>query len=460
MGEILWQPDPERIRRSRMYRFLNWVNESFSRDFSIYAELHRWSVTELEQFWEFYRAGSGIHFHRGPDRVLSSHSMPGARWFEGAELNYAENLLTGDPDRTAILSKVENRPLTTLTYRELAHRARQFAAALEKLGIRAGDRVAGYLPNISETVIAMLGTAGIGAVWTSCSPDFGPQGVCDRLGQVDPALLVCTDGYFYNGKTFSVTDSVKTLATRLPGLKHVVVVPFLEEGSPAGGLDNLPVTLWPEFLNSRSRENFQFQPFPFNHPLFILYSSGTTGLPKGIVHGAGGTLLQHHKEHALHTDIGSEDVVFFYTTCGWMMWNWLVSALAQKAAIVLYEGSPSYPNLNVLWDLIDETGITMFGTSPKFLSQNIKMGIQPSRHSRFPTLRTVLSTGAPLDAQCFRWVYKNVKEDLQLSSISGGTDIISCFMLGNPMLPVQCEEIQSLGLGMDVAALDENGRSV
>lgn len=459
MHEILWQPDNERIQRSRMFRFLETVNETFSLQISNYSELHRWSVEELETFWELYRKYSGIHFHHAPRETLSSLKSPGARWFEGAKLNYAQNLLTGPADKTALFSKIEGRPLTTLTYSELEQQAKRFGTALLQLGVRPGDRVAGFLPNIPETVIAMLGATAIGAVWTSCSPDFGPQGLKDRFGQVEPSVLVCADGYFYQGKSFPVLDTINALVQEAQDLKHIVIVPFMDPEMDQARVEFSETSLWRNFINV-DPSGFRYQSFDFNHPLFIMYSSGTTGLPKCIVHGTGGTLLQHHKEHALHTDIGPEDVVFYYTTCGWMMWNWLISALAQQSAIVLYEGSPGFPDLYALWDLIDEVGITVFGTSPKFLSQNIKNKIVPSERSNFRTLRALLSTGSPLDAECFRWVYRNVKADLQLSSISGGTDIISCFMLGNPMLPVRCEEIQCLGLGMDVKALDPEGRPV
>ncbi len=442
-----------------MFRFLQSVNETFSLQLNTYLELHRWSVQELEAFWEYYRTYSGIQFSRPPDKILSTRSMPGARWFEGAELNYAQNLLADSSEKTAIISKVEGRLLTTLSYSDLAQQVRRFGAALLELGVQPGDRVAGFMPNIPETVIAMLGTTAIGAVWTSCSPDFGSQGLKDRFGQVEPSVLVCSDGYFYNGKSFPVLDTVNALVHEAKHLKRVVVVPFMDPAMDPAQVEFSETSLWDDFLKLDASQ-FSYQPFAFNHPLFVMYSSGTTGLPKCIVHGAGGTLLQHHKEHALHTDIGPEDVVFYYTTCGWMMWNWLVSVLAQKAAIVLYEGSPGFPDLHALWDLIDEANITVFGTSPKFLSQNIKTGIDPSKRLGLSTLRTILSTGAPLDEECFRWVYHHVKSDLQMSSISGGTDIISCFMLGNPILPVRCEEIQCLGLGMDVVSLNGKGQPV
>jgi len=456
MDTILWQPGKERVEQSGMFYFLQAVNREFSQRMTTYAELHQWSIEHLEEFWEFYRKYSGIRFSRSPDAILSSRPMPEARWFQGAELNYAENLLTASSEAIAVISKVEGQPGTSLTYGELAVQVKRFASSLLQRGVQPGDRVAGLLPNIPETLIAMLGTSAIGAVWTSCSPDFGPQGVRDRFGQVQPRVLVCTEGYTYNGKTYTVTETLNAVLPDITSLNHIVVVPFFKGSLKKNLLQFDSVFSWEQFVGTQEPEEFSFHQVPFDHPLFIMYSSGTTGLPKCIVHGTGGTLLQHHKEHALHTDIGPKDVVFYYTTCGWMMWNWLASVLAQQATIVLYEGSAGYPDLNALWNLIDEVGITVFGTSPKFISQNIKMGMNPSRLSEFPSLRTLLSTGSPLDQECFHWIYKNVKKDVQVSSISGGTDIISCFMLGNPMLPVRSEEIQCLGLGMDVVALDDN----
>ncbi|MCF8721423.1 acetoacetate--CoA ligase [Nitrospina gracilis] len=460
MNPILWRPSKQRVRHSHMARFLKGVNREFGLHIHDYATLHRWSVKRLEQFWEYYLRQSGIDLTRPPKQTLSSRTMPGAVWFDGAELSYAANLLKGPGNKTAIISRSETRPTTHMTFDTLRHQVACFASALRRAGVEKGDRVAGYLPNIPETVIAMLGTAAVGAVWTSCSPDFGLQGVLARFGQVEPKVLVTVDGYTYNGKAHSLDDRIKQLVPQIKGLCDVVLVPYLNEQYDLSKLDLPSAVPWSEFAREGGDVELRFDPVGFNDPLFILYSSGTTGLPKGIVHGAGGTLLQHHKEHALHTDIGPEDVVFYYTTCGWMMWNWLVSALARQATIVLYEGSPAYPSIDVLWQLVEETGCTVFGTSPKFLAINREQGKVPGKTADLSSLKAILSTGSPLDREGFRYVYRAIKKDVQLSSICGGTDIISCFMLGNPILPVREEEIQCLGLGMDVAAFNAENQPV
>lgn len=460
MSEILWQPTLQQVQQSRMFGFLQAVNEKYSLNLETYLELHAWSVQNLTDFWEFYNQYSRIQYRQNAKEVLSSRTMPGARWFEGAKLNYAENLLTAPPGKPAIISKTEGKPLTRLTYGQLSGEVAKFAQALKDVGIQPGDRIAGYLPNIPETVIAMLGASSLGAVWSSCSPDFGVQGVKDRFGQIEPRILICVDGYTYNGKEISLLDTINVISNEVHSLEHIVIIPFSGASFTKEQVTFGSVYTWEEFVEKRGSPNLEFQPVPFNHPLCILYSSGTTGLPKCIVHGTGGTLLQHHKEHALHTNIGPEDVVFYFTTCGWMMWNWLVSVLAQQATIVLYEGCPSAPSLRVLWELIDEAEITLFGTSPKFLTQNQKQNLVPKDVGHLRSLRAVLSTGSPLDKENFHWVYKNVKPDVQLSSICGGTDIISCFMLGNPILPVRDGEIQCLGLGMDVVSLDEKNSPV
>jgi len=460
MSKILWKPRPQQIKQSRMYRFLQAVNQHYSLDMKTYPQLHAWSIKNISEFWKFYSRFANIHFHKTAQKILSSRSMPGAQWFVGAELNYAENLLQASADKTAIISKVEGQPIWRTTYGRLFDEVVKLASAFKEAGIKPGDRIAGFLPNIPEAVVGHLAASAMGAVWSSCSPDFGRQGVKDRFGQIKPRVLICASGYHYNGKYFSVLETINAIAGEVKSLTHIILVPF---PAPASRKDNInfpSVFTWEEFVGGGAAPHFRFQPFPFSHPLCILYSSGTTGLPKCIVHGAGGTLLQHHKEHALHTDITSEDIVFYFTTCGWMMWNWLISALAQQATIVLYEGSPSHPTLETLWQLIEETKITIFGTSPKFLAFNQKQNLVPKKFVDLQSLKAMLSTGSPLDAESFRWVYENVNQQIRLSSISGGTDIISCFMLGNPMLPVRTEEIQCLGLGMDVVALDGQNRPV
>ena len=461
MNPILWQPDEERVKRSRMYRFLKTVNQTFELRLSSYAELHAWSVANLEDFWDFYRRWSGIRFSCEADETLSSRLLPGAHWFSGATLNYAENLLKDAPaDKPALIGQVEGEPLQTMTYGELRQQAAAFAGGLRAAGVGPGDRVAGFMPNIPQTVAAFLGTASIGAVWTSCSPDFGPTGALDRIGQVNPKILVTVPAYAYKGKRRDLTATLEFLAGKISGLSRIVMVPFQDVVPSSPLVSDVPLSSWDEFLRDAPGDTAEFLQVPFEHPLCILYSSGTTGKPKCIVHGTGGTLLQHHKEHALHTDIGPDDVVFYFTTCGWMMWNWLVSVLAQQATVVLYEGCPGYPDLSALWKLVDNAGITVFGTSPRFLNQCSQAGLKPGREHRLHTLRCVLSTGSPLDRACFRYVYSDIKQDVQLASISGGTDIISCFFLGNPLLPVREEELQCIGLGMDVKALDSHGRPV
>ncbi len=454
MNPILWQPDEKRATRSHMHRFLEAVNEAFGLQLSSYSDLHSWSIRNLESFWDFYRRYSAIRFSREPDEILSSRVLPGAHWFTGARLNYAENLLKDAPaDKPALISQVEGGLPQSMTYGELRQQVAAFANGLKRVGVGPGDRVAGFMPNLPQTVVAFLGTASVGAVWTSCSPDFGPSGALDRIGQVNPKILVTVPACQYKGKPQDLSTTLDVLTRKISSLTQVVLVPFPGSVSSTPTPCHVPLCSWEDFLQSSSPVSMEYLQVSFEHPLCILYSSGTTGTPKCIVHGTGGTLLQHHKEHALHTDIGPDDVVFYFTTCGWMMWNWLVTVLAQQATVVLYEGCPGFPDLSALWKLIDTTGITVFGTSPKFLTQCSQAGLKPGREHRLDTLRCILSTGSSLDRACFRYVYRDVKPDVQLASISGGTDIISCFFLGNPLLPVREEELQCIGLGMDVAAL-------
>ena len=456
MALPLWEPAPEDVRRSNMTRFADYVARKHGRSFETYDELYAWSITNIAQFWEAVWNRSDIIHSQAYSQVLSSLEMPGAKWFGGARLNFAENLLRHRDQKTAIIHQRENADTVRLSYRDLYRQVAACAAGLKQLGVKRGDRVAAFIPNIPEAVIAMLATTSIGAMWSSCSPDFGPQGVLDRFGQIKPKVLIAGDGYSYNGKQHDSCGRIQEITRAIPEVEEVIVVPVLGDRMPSGKTRTMT---WQELL-SEPAASVVFEQLPFDHPVYVMYSSGTTGVPKCIVHGAGGTLLQHYKEHALHTNLNTGDVILYFTTCGWMMWNWLVSSLQVGAAIFLYDGSPTWPDGKVLWRALEREKVNVFGTSPRFLTYCQKEGLRPGEEFDLPELRIVLSTGSPLTAENFEWVYGAVKKDVQLSSISGGTDIISCFMLGNPNLPVYSEEIQCRGLGMKVEAFGDNGQSV
>jgi acetoacetyl-CoA synthetase len=452
----LWVPSDERIAHANLTKFTDLARRLTGKEFKNYDELYEWSITDIASFWEVIWKISGTIHSEPYEAVLTNPVMPGAIWFEGAKLNFARNLLRFRDDGLAIVAWGEDRLPMRMTYAQLYRQVAACADGLKKLGVTVGDRVAGFLPNTPEAVIAMLATTSLGALWSSCSPDFGVYGVLDRFGQIEPKVLISADGYRYGGKVFDCVDRVREMIVRIPSIERVVIIPHVADGREAF----VPKSMaWSALLDSEPAE-IEFVDRPFNHPVYIMYSSGTTGAPKCIVHGAGGTLLQHYKELVLHTDLCREDVICYYTTCGWMMWNWLVSSLQVGATVFLYDGSPSYPNIETLWRAIDSERISILGTSPKFLSACQQAGLKPKQQFHLGTLRTILSTGSPLSAENFSWVYKNVKADLQLSSISGGTDIISCFMLGNPLLPVRSEEIQCRGLGMKVETYDPAGRSI
>ncbi|HUD96765.1 MAG TPA: acetoacetate--CoA ligase [Woeseiaceae bacterium] len=449
---VIWTPDEQRRRRSAMYRFMRDNGQPE------YNALHRWSIENPEDFWSALVRFCGVNFDRDADSVLQQPGdMTTARWFTGARLNFAEQLLRCHPDeRVALVFRGENGARRETTYGELRAAVANVAAGLDSAGVGKGDRVAAFVPNCPEAVIAMLAAASRGAIWSSCSPDFGINGVADRFGQIEPKILFCADGYYYGGKYCDSMPTVRGLVEGIGSIERVVIIPF--SGREPAARDDLPATEWAEFAVPDAA--LTFASLPFDHPLYILYSSGTTGVPKCIVHGAGGTLVQHLKEHVLHCDIGPDDRLFYFTTCGWMMWNWLASGLAAGATLVLYDGSPFYDDGRVLWTMAAEEKITVFGTSARYIAAQEKAGLHPGRDFDLASLKSVLSTGSPLAPASFDYVYDAISADVQLSSITGGTDIISCFATGNPLLPVRRGEIQCLALGMDVAIFDDDGNPV
>jgi acetoacetyl-CoA synthetase len=443
----LWTPSPERAAGTELARFMKLAGKSS------YEELHRWSIGHGADFWELVWRFCQVRGDPGPRRVTEPERMPGARWFPEGRLNYAENLLRERGASEAIVFWGEDRIKRRITHQNLHRLVSRLAQALADAGVKKGDRVAGYLPNVPEATAALLATASLGAVWSSCSPDFGVQGVLDRFGQIEPKILLCADGYLYGGKEFDSQEKASQVLEALPSVEECVVVDYLGIPAKAG-------TPLIDFLEPFDPQEIKFEPVEFNHPLYILYSSGTTGVPKCIVHGTGGSLLQHLKEHRLHSDVKPGDRLFYFTTLGWMMWNWLVSGLASGATLLLYDGSPFVGRGRILFDFADAEGMTHFGTSAKFIDAIAKTGLKPKESHRLEKLRAILSTGSPLAPEGFDYVYANVKDDVCLSSISGGTDIVSCFVLGNPIGPVWRGEIQAKGLGMAVEVFDEQGKSI
>ena len=463
MDQPLWQADKQRIARANLTCFMDRLRARHDLSLKDYAALHAWSLEEPEQFWSEVIHFTDVKIELGEGPVLRHpECIHKAEWFPEAKINFAENLLRFCDDQPALISASENGLLRNISYRELHEEVARIAAGLRQIGIEPGDRVAAFMPNLPETVIAMLASASVGAFFSSCSPDFGITGVMDRFGQIEPKVLITADGYFYAGKTIDSMSSIVEVLQKLPSVYIVLVVPYIGTQPNIKNLQSAKISarviLWSQFGSANTE--LTFIRLPFAHPLYILYSSGTTGSPKCIVHGAGGTLLQHLKEHILHVDLHRNDRLFYFTTCGWMMWNWLVSALATGATLILYDGSPLHPDPGVLWRLAQDQQITVFGTSPKYIKSLEKANYNPREHVSLPRLRTVLSTGSPLSAESFDFIYREVKSDLQLASISGGTDIVACFCLGNPIAPVYRGEIQCAALGMATDVVDAQGHSV
>jgi len=458
MDQPLWTPSAAEVRESNIAAFLAFIDEHYGQALPDYPALYRWSLDSAEDFWTAVWDYCGVIAQsRGSVVVRDAGAMPGAQFFPDAKLNFAENLLRRRDEGVAIVFRGEDRVTAELTWAELYNAVSRMAQAMRAQGVVTGDRVGGYLPNMPETIIAMLAAVSIGAAWSSCSPDFGVQGVVDRFGQIAPKLLVTTDGYFYNGRTIDTLGNLPGILAEVPSVERVVVVPYVSE-HPA--LGNLPAVTWDAYVEGFSSSEITFEQLPFNHPLYIMYSSGTTGPPKCIVHGAGGTLLQHLKEHVFHADVRRDDRVFYFTTCGWMMWNWLVTGLAAEATLVLFDGAPFHPDARTLFDFADDVGINIFGTSAKYIDAVKKSGLRPRETHDLSTVRAILSTGSPLVAESFDFVYEDVKRDVRLSSITGGTDIIGCFAQGAPVLPVWRGELQCLALGMATNVFNDAGRPV
>jgi len=447
----LWTPSPERVEAANMTRFLAQVNRHHGLDLTDYDALYRWSIDEKEAFWTEVWDFCGIIGERGERVLIDGDRLEQAQWFPDARLNFAENLLRRKDDAVAICFRAEDQVEYQLSYAQLHEQVASVAAWLKSQGLQPGDRVAAYLPNIPEAVVAMLAATSLGAVWTSTSPDFGADSVIDRFGQTEPRFLFTADGYFYNGKSHDLADKIREIRAQLPSLEQVVQVQLAGFGNQVGAID------WRDIIANPGGV-IEFVPRAFNDPLYVLYSSGTTGKPKCITHKVGGTLIQHLKEQMLHCDIQPDDRVFFFTTLGWMMWNWLVSALASEAVLVLYDGSPFYPDGEVLWRYADDIDMTLFGTSAKYLDALKNANLKPMDRFDLSALRTLASTGSVLAPESFDYVYQNIKQDLCLASISGGTDIVSCFVISCPLLPVYRGEIQCRALGMAVEVFDDDGR--
>lgn len=454
MSDPIWAPGPVRRQTANIKRFIDLLRSELDPSIQDYWSLYRFSITQPENFWRAMWDFSAVVGKPGEVTLQDGHKMPGAKWFPGARLNFAENLLRYRDDQAALVFCSETGTRLQLSYADLYREVMQTAAALRAMGVQQGDRVAAYMPNLPETIIAMLAASSIGAIFSSCSPDFGIAGVVDRFGQIQPRVLFCAAAYSYNGKTHDCLEKVAGIAKAVQSIEKIVVVPYM---NPAADLSSIVHAEWFADFKDEQASTLEFAQLPFDHPLYILYSSGTTGTPKCIVHGAGGTLLQHLKELMLHTNLRRSDSICYFTTCGWMMWNWMVSSLAVGATVVLYEGSPFYPGPAAMFDLVDELDISVLGTGAKAIAAWEKAGIKPHESHQLNSLVTLLSTGSPLAPEHFDYVYRDIKQNLCLASISGGTDIVSCFALGSPILPVYRGELQCPGLGMAVEIRRDDG---
>ncbi len=459
MAKLLWKPSEQQIKDTNMHRFVNIINEKYSQHISEYAQLYDWSVENIPEFWATMWEFGDIIASKPYDQIIDDVTkMPGARWFEGARLNFAQNLLRWRDDQAALIFKGEGREPIRMTYAELYDEVARLARSLKDVGVEAGDRVVGFIPNMPAAMIAMLAATSLGATWSSCSPDFGLKGVLDRFGQIKPKVLFTANGYSFKGKDIDSLERIANILKQLPSIEKVVVVPYTEQEPDISAVPN--AVHYEEFKSPLAGLEIDFEQLPFDHPLYIMYSSGTTGLPKCMVQSAGGILVHHLKELMLHTDLRRKDTIFYFSTCGWMMWNWLTSSLAVGATLVLFDGNPFYPHAGALWEMAQDEKITVFGTSAGYIAALQNAGVKPSSEYDLAALRAVLSTGSPLSIEGFEFIYNEVKADLQLASISGGTDINGCFALGNPMGPVYAGELQCRGLAMDVHAFDENGKPV
>ncbi len=457
-AEIIWRPSPQQIEDAHLTKFRLKLEKTSGQKLENFAALHDYSIQEPEHFWSEIWDYCGIIAQTKGERVLvDGDKMPGARFFPDARLNFAENLLVKDGQDLALIFWGEDKAEKTYTWTQLRDLVSRIAASFRKLGLEPGDRVAAVMPNMPETIAVMLAATSIGAVWSSCSPDFGEQGIIDRFGQISPKILIACDGYFYNGKSFDIAEKIKNVSHQIPSLEKVVIVPYAGDLETAVTGINKAVSL-EDLIKDEEPQVIRFEQLPFDHPLYILFSSGTTGVPKCIIHCVGGMLLQHKKEHQLHANVNAGDRLFYFTTCTWMMWNWLVTGLASGATLMLYDGSPFYPGPNILFDFADRFGMSVFGTSAKFIDAVNKSGLRPRNSHALTTVRTILSTGSPLAEESFDFVYTSIKSDVCLSSISGGTDIAACFVCGNPAAPVYRGEIQAKALGMAVEIWDDNGK--